>query len=427
MGLDAAFKRLAARGTYALTGTRLGQTAAAGLAGMGRVATAGARLARTPVDSIFTGAGKLVLRQGTRAADALGTSALGRLAQRANQRILSPLAQQSSRAGGFFNRAADATRDYLSLANHLGKGPVLTQVTGARTYQLAARGLAERRAAAKAYDAIRNSTDDVARIARNTGRTEAEIRQIKNHIFHEQHRLSRGVRRFDADPQIAAAWQRLQTGVRNADDLALLEHELAESMLMKAGMSQQAAHAAAAQQPAGVAGAQGAALQQASSVGGVGAVAPAQGGALVRFTEVTAPWQRKIYQRANIDWDLVRPPGVPLAGMTNRAAARFGYSPGRINPATGKWDQVVLHHTLDNPRGALVETWRSSHTRYHNAIGRDANDFNEFIGQTGSWRELRPDWVEAWNNEVHGYWAWRTGARPNTPVRSRLTLPGDTP
>jgi hypothetical protein len=90
-------------------------------------------------------------------------------------------------------------------------------------------------------------------------------------------------------------------------------------------------------------------------------------------------------------------------------------------------DDVILHHVLDDPRGAVVETWRSSHTRYHNSIGRSPNDFNEFLGQTRPWRELRPEWVEAWNNEVHGYWAWRTGSRPNTPIRSRLTLPGDTP
>ena len=91
-----------------------------------------------------------------------------------------------------------------SLVNNFGRGPVMT--TGARVLQKT--GLAEiqaRQAAEKAYATIRNSTDDVARIAKTTGRTEAEIQQIKNHLFHDTHRLTRGTRRFDADPQIAAA------------------------------------------------------------------------------------------------------------------------------------------------------------------------------------------------------------------------------
>jgi hypothetical protein len=127
-----------------------------------------------------------------------------------------------------------------SLANHLGKGPVLTQVTGARTYQLTARGLAERRAAAKAYDAIRNSTDDVARIAKTTGRTEAEVAQIKTHVFRQTHRTSKGWQRFD--PQIVIAWERMRAGAATSDDLRFLQHELAESTLIARGLSQEAAH-----------------------------------------------------------------------------------------------------------------------------------------------------------------------------------------
>jgi hypothetical protein len=148
-------------------------------------------------------------------------------------------------------------------------------------------------------------------------------------------------------------------------------------------------------------------------------------GALARFEIAMTPWHRQVYQRLNIDWALVRPAGTRLAGMTNRAAARMGYAPGRINPLTGKWDDVVLHHALDNPRGALIETWRSSHTRFHNTIGRAANDFNEFSGLSSSWRTLRPTWADAFSGEQHGYWAWRMGARPNLPVRPRLLLPGD--
>jgi RHS repeat-associated protein len=141
-------------------------------------------------------------------------------------------------------------------------------------------------------------------------------------------------------------------------------------------------------------------------------------------TPVTTPWQRRVYQRADIDWDLVRPEGAQLAGMTNRAAARQGYAPGRVNPQTGRWEDTVLHHSLDDPRGAVIETWRSSHTRFHNTIRRGPNDFNEFMGQSRPWRELRPDWADAWQREQSAYWRWRTG-QYNPQPQPRLRLPGD--
>ena len=146
--------------------------------------------------------------------------------------------------------------------------------------------------------------------------------------------------------------------------------------------------------------------------------------ALGRFKSVTTPWQRRVWQRADIDWDFVRPQGVAMAGKTNLEAAMRGYSPVRINPATGKVDDVVLHHALDDPRAGAIETWRSSHSRFHQKIGRDANDFNEFKGQNESWRRLRPEWAQAWTREQSAYWRWRTG-QYNPPPTSGLTLPGD--
>jgi hypothetical protein len=129
---------------------------------------------------------------------------------------------------------------------------------------------------------------------------------------------------------------------------------------------------------------------------------------------VTTPWQRRVYQRTDIDWDMVRPEGVEFAGETNAAAARRGYAPVRINPETGKPDDVVLHHALDDPRGAVIETWRSSHTRFHNTVSREPNP----------WRQLRPDWAEAWQREQSAYWRWRTGQYNPAPQPS-LRLPGD--
>jgi hypothetical protein len=117
--------------------------------------------------------------------------------------------------------------------------------TGARV--LEKTGLAElqaKHATEKAYGAIRNSTDDVAKIAKATGRSEAEIAQIKKHVFHDVHKTAKGLQRLDADPQIAQAWQRLKAGAPTPDDLRFIQHELAESSLVKTGMSQRAAHEA---------------------------------------------------------------------------------------------------------------------------------------------------------------------------------------
>ena len=80
-----------------------------------------------------------------------------------------------------------------------------------------------------AYDAIRAAREDVARIADNTGFSADEIKLVKDHIFNNTHVLDDGViARFDADPFIANAWQRLIDGTFSANDIALLRHELFE-------------------------------------------------------------------------------------------------------------------------------------------------------------------------------------------------------
>jgi RHS repeat-associated protein len=136
-------------------------------------------------------------------------------------------------------------------------------------------------------------------------------------------------------------------------------------------------------------------------------------GALSRWSRTTTPWQRRVYQRSDIDWDFVRPQGVPLAGKTNWEAAVQGYAPGRINPVTGKWDDVILHHAGQNPRGAAVEFWRSSHGRVPHGMD-----------PPGPWRRTRPDWAAAWQREQSAYWRWRTGEY-SPPPTDRLILPGD--
>jgi hypothetical protein len=94
-----------------------------------------------------------------------------------------------------------------------------------------------------AYESIRAS-DDIADVSRNlqdaprldgsTGFSTDEVERIKNHVFHETHPLEGmdgGVvhERFEPNPDMAEAWMRLRSGRHQPEDLALLEHELAES------------------------------------------------------------------------------------------------------------------------------------------------------------------------------------------------------
>jgi len=79
-----------------------------------------------------------------------------------------------------------------------------------------------------AYDVIRG-TDDVGVIAANIGWSKSHVQRVKDHLFNNTHQLDDGVRRFDADPEIANAWGRLQSGSHTDADIQLLEHELFES------------------------------------------------------------------------------------------------------------------------------------------------------------------------------------------------------
>jgi RHS repeat-associated protein len=133
-----------------------------------------------------------------------------------------------------------------------------------------------------------------------------------------------------------------------------------------------------------------------------------------RWSSTNTPWQRRVFQRpdAEVDWDFVRPAGTRhLPGVSNRTAARRGYAPVRVNPSTGRVDELVLHHANQNPRGSIIETWRSNHGRIPH-------------GMEVYWRKWRPDWAAAWQREQSAYWRWRTG-RYNPSPTDRLRLPGD--
>jgi len=74
-------------------------------------------------------------------------------------------------------------------------------------------------AAAHAYEVIRQIFGDVAAIARHTSIREAWIARIKEHLFYRTHRFDDRVCRFDADPLIVNAWQRLQEGTHTPKDV----------------------------------------------------------------------------------------------------------------------------------------------------------------------------------------------------------------
>jgi len=217
---------LASRGAQRVLQTELAANAAARLASVSQ--QAGALVSRATASSVgqaASQAGRAVWYSGRRAADALMDSAAGRTLRAANDRILTPLAQYTSRTASVLGRTADAAKDYFLLVNNFGRGRVAA--TGAEV--LENLSLRAKHAAAKTYDAIRNSADDIAKIAKGTGIPEARIARIKDHVFHKLHQLDDGLRRLDPSPRIADAWRRLEAGTHTAGDLALLRHEFFES------------------------------------------------------------------------------------------------------------------------------------------------------------------------------------------------------
>jgi hypothetical protein len=91
----------------------------------------------------------------------------------------------------------------------------------------------------QAYDAYRASDDElpaVAATAREYGFSAEDITAIKNHVFREEHLLDlygdNTVARFDANPRMAEAWQRLADGDPHPADIDLLRHERFEAEYM---------------------------------------------------------------------------------------------------------------------------------------------------------------------------------------------------
>ena len=82
-------------------------------------------------------------------------------------------------------------------------------------------------------DMIRSTSDDVVQISHQTGIPEWKIQKIKEHVFYNDHILDDRIGRFDADIDIADAWERLRKGNYNQNDLDLLNHEYYEHRFEK--------------------------------------------------------------------------------------------------------------------------------------------------------------------------------------------------
>ena len=73
-------------------------------------------------------------------------------------------------------------------------------------------GEAAQKHADQYYESVRKMNTDVAKIAKATGYTEAQIQEIKDFIFNEEHDLGDRIGRFDSDYMMAQSWQRLVSG-----------------------------------------------------------------------------------------------------------------------------------------------------------------------------------------------------------------------
>lgn len=94
------------------------------------------------------------------------------------------------------------------------------------------------------YESVRHMTNDVHRIAENTGIQEDIIQAVKNFVFLEKHDLGGNTPElFTPSYRMAQSWQRLIDGTNiQPHDLTLIRHEAMEQELMATGFTQAEAH-----------------------------------------------------------------------------------------------------------------------------------------------------------------------------------------
>lgn len=94
------------------------------------------------------------------------------------------------------------------------------------------------------YEEIRHRTDDIEKIAENTGFTPDQVKLVKKYLFFDTHLLGDEERRFHESFQIAETWQRLADFPEyiQEHDKLLIPHELTEFGLICKGLTQEKAH-----------------------------------------------------------------------------------------------------------------------------------------------------------------------------------------
>ena len=84
------------------------------------------------------------------------------------------------------------------------------------------------------YDSIRDCDTDICDIGENLGFKADNIKNVKDHIFYNEHDLDRYSpdqierKQFDPNLQQALAWKRLEAGTHNQDDITWIKHECTE-------------------------------------------------------------------------------------------------------------------------------------------------------------------------------------------------------
>ena len=84
------------------------------------------------------------------------------------------------------------------------------------------------------YDSIRECDTDICDIASNLGFKADNIKNVKYHVFYDEHDLDRygpdeiECKRFDANLEQALAWKRLEAGTHSEDNVTWIKHECAE-------------------------------------------------------------------------------------------------------------------------------------------------------------------------------------------------------
>ena len=89
--------------------------------------------------------------------------------------------------------------------------------------------------AKRAYEEIRKKDEksDIQKVAKSSGLKKSEVRKVRNHLFFEKHKLSKGFVRFDESAEIANAWEALEQGRPSELDIILIKHELEELTIME--------------------------------------------------------------------------------------------------------------------------------------------------------------------------------------------------